>query len=196
MSDVWFFSDLHAYHKNIAGPTVSSWASGYRNFDSIEEMNEVMFANINEVCKPNDKIFFGGDWSFGGFDKIKLTRDRINCKNIVFILGNHDHNIHKQRELFSWVGPIWQGKINGRYFFINHFAQRVWEHSHHDSIHLYGHSHGTLWDDPDSFSFDIGMDTKLFGHAQFTPYHYDEVIYIIENFKNNIPKDHHTSETN
>ena len=34
-------------------------------------------------------------WSFNGFDKIIEFRNRLNCKNIHLILGNHDTHIEK-----------------------------------------------------------------------------------------------------
>ncbi len=43
---------------------------------------------------------------------------------------------------------------------MNHYAQRVWEHSHHGSWHVYGHSHGSLPDDIKSKSIDVGVDTE------------------------------------
>lgn len=199
MNNIYFLSDTHFYHANIAGPSVSKWPSGYRDFSSVDEMNECLFDNINSMVKSNDTLFHIGDWSFGGQDKIGLAWNRINCKNIFLVQGNHDNTIakrHEYRNMFKWFGRIWEGKLNGRYFFLNHFAQRVWEHSHHGSIHLFGHSHGTLEDDPHSLSMDVGVDTCLFGHKKYTPYHYDEVIHIMDNFKEWKPVDHHGPNTN
>ncbi len=45
------------------------------------------------MVKPNDIIYHLGDWSFGGHENIKIFRNRIKCKNIHLILGNHDHHI-------------------------------------------------------------------------------------------------------
>lgn len=41
-ADVWITSDTHFSHTNIAGPSVSSWKSGYRNFESVHEMNKAL----------------------------------------------------------------------------------------------------------------------------------------------------------
>lgn len=199
-TNIWFFSDPHYGHKNIAGAKVSNWSRGYRDFDSVYEMNERLVESINAAAKKNDIIYCLGDWAFGGRFNIQKFRSRINCETIYLILGNHDKHIRRSdsqyRELFAWVKPSWEGKILDRYFVLNHYAQKVWNHSHHGSIHLYGHSHGSLPDDPNSLSFDVGWETCLFGHEKYTLYHYDEVISIIDNHKTWSPIDHHTKETN
>lgn len=53
------------------------------------------------------------------------------------------------------------------------------------SWHLYGHSHGNLPDDPNSLSFDVGVDTN-----NFKPYSLKDVERIMagKTFK---PIDHH-----
>lgn len=193
--NIWFSSDFHYGHANICGPKISKWNKGYRNFDSIPQMNDAIVESLNSRIKENDVLYFLGDWAFGGRENIPLLRNRIQCKTINFVLGNHDQYIRDYSSLFNWVKPVWEGKIGGKYFVLNHYSQRIWNHSHHFSYHLYGHSHGTLSDDINSLSFDVGWDTKLFDHAHHTPYHIDEVTHIMENFKTHTPIDHHNKET-
>lgn len=98
---LFFTSDTHYNHSNICSAT-TSWAKGEgstRKFDSLEKMNDTLVNNINEVVGENDILFHLGDWSFGGFEKIAEFRDRINCKNIHLILGNHDHHIERNKQL-------------------------------------------------------------------------------------------------
>ncbi len=52
---------------------------------------------------------------------------------------------------------------------------REWNASHWGTYHLYGHAHGTLQDDPNSLSFDIGVDCH-----NFYPLSYDEVKAIMK----------------
>ena len=66
-----------------------------------------------------------------------------------------------------------------------HYAMRVWNRSHHGSWHLYGHSHGSLPDDPNSLSFDVGVD--CWGYA---PISYQEVKSVMSG-KTFAPIDHH-----
>lgn len=71
---------------------------------------------------------------------------------------------------------------------LSHYAMRVWNKSHHQSIHLYGHSHGTL----PGFgrSMDVGVDTN-----NLYPYHLDEIIDRMKNVRTPVV-DHHTKDTN
>ncbi len=56
-----------------------------------------------------------------------------------------------------------------------HYALRVWNASHWGSYHLYGHSHGSLPDDPTARSFDIGVDCH-----EYYPLSYNEVKQIMQ----------------
>jgi calcineurin-like phosphoesterase family protein len=62
---------------------------------------------------------------------------------------------------------------------------KVWNKSHHGAWHLYGHSHGSLPDDINSLSFDVGVDSH-----DYKPISYEEVKRIMKKkiFK---PLDHH-----
>jgi len=202
MSNVWFSSDFHYSHSNIAGPSVSKWKRGYRNFDSVEEMNRTIIDNINKVVGQDDILYCLGDWSFSHIYNIYAFRKQLVCNNIHLILGNHDKHIRKNnliskhdgsliepRSLFSSVQEIWEGYINKQYFYMSHYAHRVWNGSHKGSIHIYAHSHGTL---PGiGKSMDVGIDT----HPEFRPYSIDEVISILSK-KSIYFIDHHDSNTN
>ena len=187
--DIWFTSDSHYGHKNIAGPTVSDWGSGYRGFDSVDAMNEALVESYN-VAKKNDIIYHNGDWSFGGHQNIVEFRNKIVCDNIHLVTGNHDKHIRKHAEHFTRVAQVIREKIGGKNFFLSHYAHKVWDGSGDGAYMLYGHSHGTLPDDPNLLSMDVGWDTCLFGHKKHTLYHIDEIISIM-NTKTWQPVDHH-----
>ena len=92
---VWFTSDTHFGHTNICLGT-STWEnkeSKCRNFNSLEEMNNHIVANINDCVGENDILIHLGDWSFGGIENVWNFRKQIKCKNIYLVLGNHDHHI-------------------------------------------------------------------------------------------------------
>ena len=104
---IWFTSDLHAYHKNISGPTISEWKTGYRDFVDEIQMTNFFIEKINENVKDNDILYFLGDWSFGHPYNIKRFRDQINCKTIHFILGNHDSYIRTNKKFIIETGIIY-----------------------------------------------------------------------------------------
>ena len=111
IGNIYFTSDTHYQHKNICRG-VSDWEENEgnqrtRNFKTLEEMNDTLVNNINSLVKENDTLWHLGDWSFGGYEQIKIFRDRLNCKNINLVFGNHDQHIEPInspfRNLFSSV---------------------------------------------------------------------------------------------
>ena len=183
---IWFTADTHFDHKNII-----KYCN--RPFNSIGEMNSALIDNWNSVVKKDDLVIHNGDFCFGGFEAYQQYRDELNGK-IILIRGNHDKI--QTSQLCKIFGDVcdylkisvadndleegWQKII------ICHYAFRVWENCHHGSWNLYGHSHGTLDDDPNLLSIDIGVDCH-----KYTPISYNQIKDIMSRkiFK---PVDHHT----
>jgi calcineurin-like phosphoesterase family protein len=97
--NIYFSSDLHAFHKNICLGT-SVWddkETNCRNFNTIEEMNETIVKSINSRVGKDDILYHLGDWSFGGWENIWNLRKQIICENIIQINGNHDDHIRKDK---------------------------------------------------------------------------------------------------
>ena len=77
--DVWIFSDQHYNHKNICRG-ITNWRtkddevpiSQTRDFDTLDKMNAAIVNNINETVMQDDILICLGDWSFGGFENIKI----------------------------------------------------------------------------------------------------------------------------
>jgi calcineurin-like phosphoesterase family protein len=198
--NIWFTSDSHYGHTNIAGPKVSAWKGGYRNFNSVQEMNDALIKNINNVVGEDDILYHLGDWSFGGVHNIYYFRKSLICKNIHLMLGNHDQHITNKdikfhdtsfnpMDLFESVQNVFTGKIGSREFHLSHYSHQVWPGSHKGVIHLFGHSHNSL--KGIGRSMDVGVDT----HPEFRPYHINEIFKIMDK----IPVkfiDHHESDTN
>ena len=173
---IWFSSDWHGYHKNIAGKNVSKWKSGYRNFNSVTDMNDTIINNINKYVKYDDIIYFLGDFAFADAKKIKDLRHRINCQIIHFFYGNHDEDIRESEELqqlFTCVKDVDFITINGQNYFLSHYSHRVWPASHRGTIHLYGHSHDSI---PDfGKSMDVGIDVAYRLLGEYRPFSITEI---------------------
>ena len=188
---VWFTSDTHYGHVNICRG-VSNWTSGFRDFDTLEEMNDKLVDNINLHVRENDTLYHIGDWSMGGFANARIFRDRIHCKNIHLVLGNHDHEIKKNRdniqEVFSSVQQIKFGKIAGQIMVLCHFPMLIWDGHHNGAWHLHGHSHNNL-SAPEYYIRkvkDVGVDA----HPEFRPFHIDELQSIMQD-RRIVALDHH-----
>lgn len=159
MNNVAFTSDTHAFHENII-------RYSNRPFVNVDEMNAVLAKNINKTLPQGGLLYHLGDWSFGNLEKAFQFNDMINNNiDIILIKGNHDgRNLRDEafRKLFREIHELVEVNVNGQKIILCHYAMRVWNKSHHGVWHLYGHSHGSLPDDPNSLSFDIGVDCHNF----------------------------------
>lgn len=190
----WVTSDPHYGHKNIAGPTVSNWKSGYRDFESVEEMNKTLITTFNKYVQPEDILYILGDFVMGGYKNTPIFRSALKCQTIHLITGNHDGPlIEHYQGYFTSVQPVLQMWHQGQSYFMSHYAHRVWEGSHKGYIHLYGHSHGTIMDH--GKSMDVGVDVayKMFG--EYRPFSIEEISKIMTK-KEIAFVDGHNSETN
>ena len=100
MSDVWFVSDQHYNHTNLL-TFKDQYGNLLRPFNNVEHMNETMIELHNEVVKPEDKVYFGGDI---GRNVLNILQ-RLNGKKSI-TLGNHDKlSVHEQKcfqKITSW----------------------------------------------------------------------------------------------
>ena len=182
---MFFISDTHFGHKNII-------KYSNRPFGSVEEMNRALIENWNKVVGPKDEVWHLGDFAFMKYDDFKnVVRQLHGVKRL--ILGNHDKNIIHNRNnllnsgLFASIQNYAEIYAGGQMIVLFHYGQRVWNKSHHGSIMLYGHSHGSL--PPFGKSVDVGVDCKEIT-AEYRPVSIDEVLAYMA--KRETPKiDHH-----
>ena len=175
---IWFTSDTHYGHKNIVRG-ISNWRdkSGCRDFDTLSAMNDALVGSINSVVQEEDTLYHLGDWSMGGFDNIVEFHNRLHCRTIHLVYGNHDHHIRKNKkgvaDVFSSTHSIRIGKIAEQMMVLCHFPMLVWEDHHRGVWHLHGHSHGNL-KQPGYYRrkvIDVGMDA----HSEFRPFSFEEI---------------------
>ena len=204
---IFFTSDTHYKHANICRGT-SNWGPGSktRDFDTLEQMNEEMIRNINSLVGEDDILFHLGDWSFGGYDNIAEFRQRIVCKNIHLILGNHDHHIERDkggvRSLFKSVHeylrleiviPTEKGEKIRKTFILCHYPIASWHDMNRGVIQLHGHVHlGPENKLHEGKAMDVGMDGNW-----LNPYSLQEIARIMRDRPVKclvLPNDHH--ETN
>lgn len=128
-----------------------------RPFKDIYEMDQIIINNWNSVVKDSDIVYHLGDFSFKGRGP-KFYRDKLRGK-IYLIWGNHDRQ-SQFGEGFDGKTPLIDLKIDNIYITMCHYGMRVWNKSHFDAWHLYGHSHSRL---PSiGKSLDVGVDNNNF----------------------------------
>lgn len=170
MKNTWFISDTHFGHANII-------KYSNRPYSHVDEMNEALIQNWNALVKPDDIIYHLGDFAFMQWRDFSQMVWKLNG-HIQFIRGNHDKMIDQHEVELLRSGKIetiqnyLEIKPAGQMIVLFHYGQRVWNKSHHGSIHLYGHSHGSL--PPHGKSVDVGVDCKEIT-AEYRPIHLDEV---------------------
>ena len=168
MVNTWFTSDFHLGHRNIIRYC-------NRPFQSTGEMDAEILDNLNSRVQQNDILYFLGDFCMGGPSQAARYRDRVVCRHIHVIEGNHDRALRRLANSFSSTNQLAQIRIDGQGIVLCHYAMRVWQHSSRGAWHLYGHSHGNLKDNQASLSMDVGVDTH-----QFMPWHIDEIKAVME----------------
>jgi calcineurin-like phosphoesterase family protein len=202
---LFFTSDTHYNHSNICSAT-TKWDNASnltREFNSLDHMNNTLVNNINCMVGEDDILIHLGDWSFGGFEKVQEFRDRILCKNIHLVLGNHDHHIERNKEgiqdLFSSVSqylrlevkrPINKATTEKFTFICMHYPIASWHDMNQGVIHLHGHVHlPPHLRLADGKAMDVGVD----GNG-LEPLSMNEVLSIMKDRlikKLALPKDHH-----
>ena len=200
--EVWIFSDPHYNHSNICRGT-TNWRTidgkipeeQTRDFTTLEKMNESILNGINWNVGQDDILICLGDWSFGGFEYIEEFRNRIVCKNVHLVLGNHDHHIERNRDdiqkLFTSVSHYETLVINKKTFRLFHYPIQSWNGMNSGDIHLHGHVHL-----PPNRKFGQGkkMDVGIDGHPEFRPYNVmREIVPIMDkrDARSDMPNDHH-----
>jgi hypothetical protein len=200
---VWITSDTHYSHKNICRG-VTNWRTkdgkipieSTRDFNTIEDMNSVIVDNINSKIGPDDTLIHLGDFSFGGFDKIGQFLDRLVCKNIHLVLGNHDHHIKNNREnihdRFLSIQNYLEVNIGGANFVLSHYPLCSWNQLSKGAIQLHGHVHlptNKKWGN--GKRLDVGVDGN-----NYQPYKLTEIVHMMDRreVRSEITNDHHLDD--
>lgn len=176
---IFFTADSHFGHANIIRYCKRPWLQegdldekGYWKNKTIalmrqKEMDRDLIINWNNTVGRKDTVYHLGDFCMGySAEDFKRYKWQLNG-NIIFVQGNHDKAMLKAMDPPPHLRKI---GINGQTIILSHFALRVWDKSHFDSWHLYGHSHGTL--PGQGKSIDVGVDTS---YANYAPISFDKV---------------------
>lgn len=172
-------------------------------------MNDVLVENWNNCVDTNDTIYHLGDFAFMSKGKAIEMLKRLNGKKY-FLAGNHDKPLFKRNSDFrievrpevepylEWVKDYHEIAIQDKsanrknqMIVMGHYSMRVWNKIHCGAWNLYGHSHGTLPDDPKALAIDVGVDAIAKRYAQggivnqsdYRPICYDEIKVIMADKK-------------
>lgn len=152
----FFTSDLHIFHKLLAKK---------RGYSSVEDMNEHILLTINSIVNEDDELYIIGDFSFGKAEETIKWLEKLKCKNLYLIRGNHDTDKLLKTQVvhyFTWIKDYYILKIKDHeqinHMVLFHYPMIVWDRGHYGTWHLHGHCHGSLEINDNSTRLDVGWD--------------------------------------
>lgn len=124
MSRIWYVSDLHLLHQNLAT---------LRGYSSIEEHDAIICDNWVKSIREHDTVIHCGDETVGGkqrvLDALAMIKKLPGKK--IEIPGNHSpvHPMHRDwmkwvqpyNDVFDAMAPFMRRKINGINILHSHF---------------------------------------------------------------------------
>lgn len=156
-------ADLHLGHKHII-----EYCN--RPFTTIDEMDNDFISRINSMIGPCDRLIIAGDFCLSSHPSVQKYREKIKCKNIVFVLGNHDSR-DKIERVFGKTQTRDIFKMANPNAIVCHYPMTVWDKQHRGYYHFYGHCHSNAENNldlifPERRSMDVGIDNiyKLYGY--------------------------------
>jgi len=200
----WFTSDLHFGHSNIIKHARRDRFLSREEFlalkekdfqwedkdpykiskESTDNMDEEIIHNINNLVSSDDILYFLGDFCRPGLStkEAKKYRERIRCKTMHFVRGNHDKPGYDS--IFSTADDVLVHELPQGMFFLSHYPHATWHRSHRGSFHLYGHEHATFEDKmnhlfPKRRSMDVGVDNAAILLGAYRPFSVEEVVSIL-----------------
>lgn len=208
MKKVWFTADTHFGHKRIpfyarrlfcldererqqlSSLPIGSRSNWVPSAASLARMDDHLIDRINANVGRDDVLWHLGDFCWGKGDSPFVTakgyRERIKCRNVFLIRGNHDSD--SVSNLFREFHDSFELNIGQRHIVMSHYAQCFWNRSHYGSWMLYGHAHGTAeaWLDehmPGRFSMDVGVDNVARLTGEYRPISYEEIAVLFSSRK-------------
>lgn len=183
---VWFTADLHLGHGNIIKYCKRPFLSPQEREaverdprsrlrlcdDTVRRHDDALLDTINSHVQRDDVLWFLGDFCWGDFDLAKQYRERIRCRNVHLVWGNHDNR--SIRPLFDEAVEQRMIQVEGQDIWLNHYPMRSWHKAFHGSWHIYGHVHGRLRAEdeanPSTLTKDVGVDA-----CDYRPWSFDDL---------------------
>ena len=153
MCNIYFTSDLHFSHQNIA-----KFCPQFRIQATVDEMDEALIAYWNATVQPEDIVYNLGDISLArDVPAIAKIMRRLNGQHHL-IFGNHDNVIMRNSEYFlnkkkDDGSPLLSSaqhylklhlEVMSEPLILFHYPIQEWDGCHKGWYHLYGHLHNRM----------------------------------------------------
>ncbi len=173
MVNIFFTADSHFGHENIIKYCC-------RPFKSLEQMNKNLIHNWNQRVKPEDVVYFLGDFCFknskngkkgeGMTENYNFWLSQLNG-NVIFLKGNHDRRNSLNTKLKSCVIEIGGGLV--------YLCHNPIDYNKDCKINLVGHVH-EKWKikrENGVILVNVGVD-----QWNFRPVTWEEILKVIRQF--------------
>ena len=175
---IWFTADTHFGCDKLVANT-------RKEFSCIEDHDAALLDRINHHVGRDDRLIIVGDFCK---EKPGRYRPKIRCKNIMFVLGNHDKEAKIRRVFGGNVRHQYMAKgTNGELYWCAHFPTCFWDRSHYGVYHCYGHIHydsdrEIMMDDgmPERRSIDVGVDHAKEVFDEYSPWSEQDIIDVLD----------------
>jgi calcineurin-like phosphoesterase family protein len=158
---IYFSSDHHFHHFRIC-----EYCN--RPFSEIDEMNSVLISKWNSIVKPEDHVYYLGDFGLCGPEKLMPIRKSLNGIWKLFLAGNHDRNSMIQiPELAERIVKYnktqrYEIELEGIPFVMSHVP--IPNAGKDERVYLFGHIHSKVpKENPFVNSIHIGCDSWDYG---------------------------------
>ena len=114
----YYIADCHFYHKNLLTEMDN------RDFESVEQMNEVMIEKWNKKVHARDEVVILGDLSLGNGKETNEILCQLKGR-LYLIRGNHDERYLRDKDFdvsrFEWVKDYAELHDNKRKIVLMHY---------------------------------------------------------------------------
>ncbi|MBO7212637.1 MAG: metallophosphoesterase [Methanobrevibacter sp.] len=159
---IWLTSDLHLNHYNILNLerfNLNRFGLGY--IKTLDQYNNMIISHINAKVMSQDTLYIVGDVGFGPCAEIKKLLDKIVCRNLILIFGNHDKYGIAQAKKIGFkeaiYGPYYLPESKGK-ILLSHYPSYEALYNPYLAYNLHGHLHGSKLDDDQFFNLNIAMN--------------------------------------
>lgn len=177
----FFVGDPHLGHNGIIRMMARINEQGDL-FSCIEEHDDYMIGQINWTVGMHDELYILGDFAW---EKPGKYRQRIHCKHVRLILGNHDKR-SQCGNVFGDIKDLMTVKVRSGNandvlkVVLSHYPFAFWDGSHKGWGNLYGHIHGQREEFlerlfPQRRALDVGIDNIYDLYGSYRPISEHEV---------------------
>ena len=142
---VFVTADHHFGHANIIKYCK-------RPFLSAGEMDHAMIAAWNLMVSPDDTVYHLGDFTLT--DSLSPWIHALNFARLYIVPGGHDYrwlakfdqSLGNRVQILSPLVTLEfpSGEKHPKVVVLCHYPMLSWDRSHYGSLHIHGHSHGTI----------------------------------------------------